>query len=71
MDLSTASEARQWRRCSLAAVVVLVLSLAGEQVVTAVAPDDAPPQRSGFFLPYVPHTALFRILEHFTGGSFR
>jgi hypothetical protein len=64
MDLVTASEARQWRRCSFAAIAVLVLSLAGEQVVAAVAPD-ARPQPSSLMLPYVPHTALFRIVEHF------
>jgi hypothetical protein len=66
MDLVTASEARQWRRCSLAAVVVLVLSLAGEQVVAAIASDEPPPHRpSVFSSPYVPHTTLFRILGHF------
>jgi hypothetical protein len=70
MDLVTASEARQWRRCSFAAVVVLMLSLAGEQVVTAVAPDPRPRAASSLF-PYVPHTALFRILEHFAGMSPR
>jgi hypothetical protein len=70
MDLVTASEARQWRRCSLAAVVVLVLSLAGEQVVTAIVPEPRPQSAPSVF-PYVPHTALFRILEHFAGASPR
>jgi hypothetical protein len=70
MDLVTASEARQWRRCSLAAVLVLLLSLAGEQVVTAVSPDPQPQVHSWSF-SYVPHAALFRILEHFAGVSPR
>jgi hypothetical protein len=70
MDLVTASEARQWRRCSLAAAVVLMLSLAGEQVVTAVAPDSRAEAPASVF-PYVPHTAVFRILEHFARMSPR
>ena len=71
MDLSTASEARQWRRCLLAAVTTLLLSLAGEQVLTAVAPDPHVQEHSAFSPPYVHHTALFRILEHFATSTFR
>jgi hypothetical protein len=68
MDLSTASEARQWRRCSLAAAGVLLFSLAGEHVVSAVAPDErAAEKRCIYSSPNVPHTAVFRMLEHFAG----
>ena len=42
MYTPTDSEAREWRRCSLLALAVLVLSVAGEAVVSAHEEHAAP-----------------------------
>ncbi|MFL5309471.1 MAG: hypothetical protein ACJ79H_03345 [Myxococcales bacterium] len=42
MYTSTGSEAREWRRCSLLALAVLLFSVAGEAVVSAHEEDGAP-----------------------------
>ena len=41
------SEAREWRRCSLLGIVVLLLSVAGETVVSAHEARSAPHQTAG------------------------
>jgi hypothetical protein len=46
MDTLTYSEAREWRRCSLLGIVVLLVSVAGETVVSAHEARSAP-QSSG------------------------
>jgi len=68
MQAVSASEARLYKRCSLAALAVLVGSLAGEHALNA---DQEPARCSirgpsmewNVTLPVRPHT--FRFLDHF------
>jgi hypothetical protein len=72
MEPRTASEAQLWRRCSLAAIAVLVLSIAGEQVLTMMEPDAQPaPKPCTYRFPYAPQARSFRALEQFVTAPAR
>ena len=66
MQVDSASEARLYRRCSLAALAILVGSITGERVFNT---DEPRCELHGFSwqwnvtLPSRPHT--FRLLDHF------
>ena len=68
MQVVSASEARLYKRCSLAALAILVGSLAGEHVLNADHEEAArvihvPSLEWNVTLPSKPHT--FRFLDHF------
>jgi hypothetical protein len=66
MEPSTVSEAQQWRRCSLAALCVLLLAIAGEQVLSAMDPVPAQPRkRCTYSFPYGQQAKAFRLLNDF------
>jgi hypothetical protein len=69
MQVDSAFEARLYRRCSLAALAVLLGSIAGERVFNASDADEPkcgirrPSLEWNVTLPSKPHT--FRLLDHF------
>ena len=68
MQVVSASEARLYKRCSLAALAILAGSLAGEHVLNAGHEEPArtlrgPSLEWNVALPVRPHT--FRFLDHF------
>jgi len=69
MDTLTYSEAREWRRCSLLGIVVLLLSVAGETVVSATSAFGAAPDLRNWRCLYdrrrAPGTLELLHLHHF------
>jgi hypothetical protein len=66
MQVDSASEARLYRRCSLAALAILIGSITGERVFNsdeAESGDRRPSLEWTVTLPSKPHT--FRLLDHF------
>ena len=66
MQADSASEARVYRRCSLAALAVLVGSMTGERVLNADEPRyemRRPSLQWNVTIPFKPYT--FRLLDHF------
>ena len=67
MQADPASEARLYRRCSFAALAILLGSIAGERVFNAEEPAGCvsrrPSLRGNVTLPARTHT--FRFLDHF------
>ena len=68
MHVDSASEARLYRRCSLAALAILVGSITGERVFNSSGEEvkcemRRPSLEWNVTLPSKPHT--FRLLDHF------
>ena len=68
MHVDSASEARLYRRCSLAALAILVGSITGERVFNTSSEEPKggirrPSLEWNVTLPSKPHT--FRLLDHF------
>jgi hypothetical protein len=61
----TDSEAREWRRCSLLGIAVLLLSVAGEAVVTAYDQHSASRQTASWRCVYEPPTRSWGFLNYF------
>jgi hypothetical protein len=61
----TDSEAREWRRCSLLGIAVLLLSVAGETVVSAYDHHSAPRQTASWRCVYEPPTRSWGLLNYF------
>ena len=59
------SEAREWRRCSLLGLAVLLLSVAGEAVVTAHEHRSAPRQIENWRCGYQAPTHSWGLLNYF------
>lgn len=64
MHTLTDSEAREWRRCSLLGLAVLLLSVAGEAVVSAHEERSAPRQ-SNWHCVYQAPTHSWGLLDYF------
>lgn len=59
------SEAREWRRCSLLGLAVLLLSVAGEAVVTAHEERSTPRQTGNWGCVYQAPTHSWGLLNYF------
>ena len=66
MDALTVSEAQQWRRCSLAGLALLAISVAGEIILNAHEEPAARRSACNRSWSYEPQTRTFRFLSHFT-----
>jgi hypothetical protein len=64
MYTPTDSEAREWRRCSLVGIAVLLLSVAGEMVVSA-HEHSAEPRASSWRCVYEPPARSWGLLNYF------
>jgi hypothetical protein len=65
MYMPTDSEAREWRRCSLLGIAVLLLSMAGEAVVSAHEERAAPRQAASWRCVYDPPARSWGLLDYF------
>jgi hypothetical protein len=61
----TDSEAREWRRCSLLGIAVLLLSVAGEAVVSAHEQHSSPRQSGSWHCDYQPPSRSWTFLNYF------
>jgi hypothetical protein len=64
MNTLTDSEAREWRRCSLLGIAVLLLSVAGDAVVSAYE-RPVSRQTGNWRCVYDPPTRSWGLLNHF------
>jgi hypothetical protein len=61
----TDPESREWRRCSLLGIVVLLLSVAGEAVVSAHDDGSSARQTRNWHCIYEPPTRSWGLLNYF------
>jgi hypothetical protein len=65
MYTPTDSEAREWRRCSLLGLAVLLLSMAGEAVVAAHEESTTPRESTSWRCLYEPPARSWGLLDYF------
>ena len=71
MYTPTYSEAREWRRCSLLGIAVLLLSVAGEAVLTVHEEHAAPRQSGSWRCVYDPPARSWGLLDYFISIASR